>query len=402
MVELTSESTAGKGDYSLDATFSCLANGDRRRLLRYLLASTPGPVPREELATALVTRRRERSRQGVTDDERQDAALALHHRHLPALAEASLVEYDADDGSITLADHPALQDQGIVEAIEDGPERSESLDALFGALADAGRRTILDVLSHQIGAIHVETLARELVTDGQDAAESEVPEAALERTLTRLHHVDLPHLSEADLIGHDAEAGTVEYTGHPVLRVPWMHSVLEPEFRPSLTGESEPSGIGEVDGRERVISFGQSLCDRADEELFCMFTDTQLLEAGCLTRIRDAVQERDVDVYLGTRDPNVREYVRENAPEVVLWEPNTDWLNLPVAGDRVGRLLLADREAVMLGTLLERTSDGFHEEQAMIGEGDHNTLVTLIRQLLTPHLEEIDKDTDDIEARLPV
>ena len=133
-----------------------------------------------------------------------------------------------------------------------------------------------------------------------------------------------------------------------------------------------------------------------------MFTDRQLLEAGCLTRIRDAARERDVDVYLGTRDPMVREYIQENASEVILWEPNTGWLNLPVAGDRVGRLLLADREAVMLGTLLDQETDGVHDEQAMVGEGEHNTLVTTICQLLRPHLEEIDTDTDDIAARLPL
>lgn len=133
-----------------------------------------------------------------------------------------------------------------------------------------------------------------------------------------------------------------------------------------------------------------------------MFTDTDLLEAGCLTRIRDAARERDVDVYLGTRDPTIRDYIEENVPEVVLWEPNTDWLNLPAAGDRVGRLLLADREAVMLGTLVEQQSDGSRGEQAILGEGEHNTLVTMLCQLLGPHLEEIDGESEAQEISLPL
>jgi hypothetical protein len=180
-----------------------------------------------------------------------------------------------------------------------------------------------------------------------------------------------------------------------------MHSTFQPQFRQSLTGESTPDGIGEIEGRERVISFGQSICERADDEIFCMFTDTQLLEAGCLTRIRDASQS-GVEIYLGTRDPDVREYVRENASEVVLWEPDNDWLNLPADGDRVGRLLLVDREAVMLGTLLGETTDGFHEERAIIGEGPRNTLVTMVCQLLSPRLEEIGDGTDDVEIRVPL
>ena len=337
----------------------------------------------------------------MTDGERQQAAVALHHQHLPSLTAAGFVELDDDDDTVSVAEHPALRDSGVVEAIEGDASGSErSLDRLFGALTDARRRTTLDVMSHQYGPIHVETLARELVASERDVAESDVSVAAVEQTLVRLHHVDLPHLSESGLVEYDTESQIVAYEGHPDLRVPWMHSVFEPDFRSSLTGETDSDGIGEIEDREGVISFGQSLCDRADEELFCMFTDTGLLEDGCLTRIRDAAQERDVDVYLGTRDPAIREYVEEHAPEVVLWEPNTDWLNLPVAGDRVGRLLLADREAVMLGTLLEEQPDGRYAEQSIVGEGEHNTLVTMIRQLLGPRLEETGEDTEHVEARL--
>lgn len=386
--------------HSPTATFGCLAVTDRRRVLQHLSARAPEPVPKDELAAALAADTHGKPIDAVTDDERRDAETALHHEHLPKLTDAGLVDTDVE-GGVAVADHPALRDSGVREALEGDAVGSEaSLDALFGALADDHRRTILDVLSHQFGEIHVETLARDVVADSRDVAESRVADSAVERTLVRLHHGDLPRLADAGLVDYDADDQIVEYSGHPDLRVPWMHSVFEPAFRSSLTGEAEPSGIGELEDRERVVSFGQSLCDRADEELFCMFTDTGLLEAGCLTRIRDAAQERDVDVYLGTRDPVIREYVQENAPEVVLWEPNTDWLNLPVAGDRVGRLLLADREAVMLGTLLEQQTDGRHEEQAIVGEGEHNTLVTMIRQLLGPRLEGLEESAETVAPQL--
>lgn len=65
--------------------------------------------------------------------------------------------------------------------------------------------------------------------------------------------------------------GTVAYEGHPQLRVPWMRSVLAPAFRRSLT-EGSGEDMGTIDGREGVISYGQWLGERADEELFCLFT----------------------------------------------------------------------------------------------------------------------------------
>jgi len=63
---------------------------------------------------------------------------------------------------------------------------------------------------------------------------------------------------------------------------------------------------------------------------------------------------------------------------------------------------MADREAVMLGTLTETQPDGHYEEQAMVSEGKHNTLVTMVRQLLIPYLEKIDSDTEDITAKIPL
>ena len=403
MVEATGTNSNETRHDQLDTLFRCLARSKRRRIVGFVFEHAPDPVPQDELATMLAAWTHGKSYEDVTGEERQRVAGKLRHVHLPSLAAAGLVEHDTEDHTVSLTEHPAFEDPTIREIIGDDPSDSpESLDAFFRAIAEGRRRTCLDILSHQFGSIHVETLARELAASGRDVRPSEVPAEDADSVVTTLSHVDLPHLSDAGLVEYDADDATVAYAGHPHLRVPWMHSVLRPEFRPSLTGESNPEGVGEIEGREQVVSFGQSLCDRADEELFCMFTDTDLLEAGCLTRIRDAARDRDVDVYLGTRDPTIREYVRENAPEVVLWEPNTDWLNLPAAGDRVGRLLLADREAVMLGTLLKERTDGFHEEQAIVGEGEHNTLVTMVCQLLGPHLEEIDGESEPEELSLPL
>ncbi len=397
-----STNTAEDGDLDLDSLFRCLASRDRRQLLGILSERAPDALTRRDLATYLTPGYLENPGERASSEEIQQALLDLHHVHLPALEAAGLIDRDETRVTVAITDHPAFDDEGVVAVVRgEATADSDSLDALFAALADPRRRTILDVLSHQFGPIHVETLARELGADERDVPESEVSTGTVDRMLARLHHVHLPRLSAAGLIEYDVAEQRVAYEGHPELRVPWTHSVLEPSFRSSLTGESDPGGVGEIQGREAVVSFGQSLCDRADEELFCMFTDTDLLEAGCFTRIRDAAR-RDVDVYLGTRDPTVEEYVRENAPEVVLWEPNTDWLNLPIADSCVGRLLFVDREAVMLGTLLEERNDGAHEERAIVGEGTDNTLVTMIGQLLTPHLERIDQETEDVESKLPL
>lgn len=71
-----------------------LLSSEDRRLTLGLLAERTGPVDLEELATALVDRRDG----GTPADEAavRRAAIALHHRHLPLMADRDAVAYDPD------------------------------------------------------------------------------------------------------------------------------------------------------------------------------------------------------------------------------------------------------------------------------------------------------------------
>lgn len=395
---VSSDVGGDEGRAELDVLFRCLADCDRRRLLRVVVDRTPGSATIRDLAAVLVKSSDEAPPTRETDPVRR-AMVGLYHVQLPALEASGLVELDPDRDTVTAADHRAYRDGGIIDVVrgETGAD-SESIDALFGALADSRRRTILDVLGHQFGPIHTETLARELGARERDTPGSAVPGETVEGILSSLRHRHLPRLAASGLIEYDAEAGLVEYVGHPALRVPWLRSMLEPDFRANLTGDSEPGAVGAIEGRERVVSFAQSMCDRADEELFCLFANAGMLEAGCFARIRNA-SRRGVDVYLGTCDPDVREFVREQAPAVDLWEPDADWLSRPVEGWSVGRLLLADREAVVVGTRgVEADAPG---EKAVVGEGSDNALVVMIGQMVAPHLDGLDERADVVESHLP-
>lgn len=383
----------------ISSFFSCLANEERRVLLGYLYEKGSVPVPLQELARVLYSH--EHPDDQSTNGSLQRTLATVHHNHLPPLEAAGLLDYDQYSGTVRLTEHPAYGDSGIIdiltsEAAVDSASRSE----LLRALADPQRRAILDVLSHQIQPITVENLAREL-DDGERATnDRRVSTDDIERVLVDLLHVHLPRLVDAGLVEHDPTEQTVAYVGHPDLCVPWMHSVLEPDFRASLTADLEFCKVETIEGREGVVSYGQYLIESAAEEVFCLCTSTDMLEAGCFTRIRDAAR-RDVEIYLGTRDPNVREFVRENAPAVTLWEPDADWWAGSVLDERVGRLLLADRYAVMLGTLVETSPSAPDQETAIIGVGTDNPLVVMVRQLVSPRLDRLDGGSQDVASQLP-
>ncbi|ELY38329.1 DUF7344 domain-containing protein [Natronorubrum tibetense] len=391
---------------SRDEVFDALADSTRRDILRLVHSRPSSGVSKTDLAFELVAVTTDTPLASVTDDDHERALVDCQHRHLPALVDAGLVT-ETDDGRIVTTDHWVFDDSEFDAILADRTDDETDLDALFGALADSRRRTILTVLGNQYHPLSTETLARDVAARETETAARDVPRERVEQVLTSLVHVHLPHLNDAGLVGYDPETGSVSYEGHPTLRTEWLDS--HPD-RLQTAAESTPGQSIETDasndvrtlrGRESIVTTGQSLCESAEEELFMMFTTTGLLEEGCFRRVEDAI-DRGVDVYVGSRDPRVREIVRDRAPEVVLWEPQLDWLNLPPNGESVGRLVFADRKAVLLGTLGTPAADGEYDETALIGEGADNGFVVLMRQLLGSRLDHLDAPGETNQSEIPL
>lgn len=381
----------------VDAVFDCLSHRHRRYLLDLLRGRTS--MTESDLATHIVAWERAKPLIEVTRRECKETLSTLHHLHLPKLAASGLVERDETDQTVTVTDNPVLQTASVLDAIDTTTTDShDSLDAVFDVLATERRRTMLSILAGQYHPIKRRTLARDVVAQEADIDEKDVSVDEVDAVLASIHHVHLPKLLDAGFVEYDAEAETVTYEGHPALRVEWVESSMGNEISETVASDEESGDIQTIDGRSNIISYGQSLCEYADDELFLLFTKTGLLEAGCFTRIADAV-DRGVDVYLGSPDSQVRERVKERMPGVTIWEPKRDWLNLPSSEGRVGRLVFADREAVMLGTLGE-LEQGVHQESAIAGRGTNNGLVTLMRELLNPRLGLLEAEGHDIQSPL--
>ncbi|ADB60689.1 hypothetical protein Htur_1804 [Haloterrigena turkmenica DSM 5511] len=400
---------------SRDEVFDALADGTRREALRIVHERSPGGVAKTDLAYELAAVTDDKPLAAVTEDDHRRARLDCTHRILPALLGADIL-VETDDGRLVTADRPLFDDAELAALLElETTDYAGDLDGLFAALSDSRRRTILTVLANQYHPISAETLARDVAAREDGTAERAVSRERVDEVRLSLHHLHLPLLRDAGLIGYDGESETVSYEGHPDLRVEWLETDAdgadETAVDPGADSENERSatdesaadssdkGVRTLEGRERIVATGQSLCERADDELFMMFTTTGLLEEGCIRRIEDAL-DRGVDVYVGSPDPRVRELVRERVPEATLWESQLDWLDLPANGESVGRLVFADREAVMLGTLGTPAGDNEYDETAILGEGPGNGLVVLMRQLLGSRLDSRDAIDETVEFEI--
>jgi len=77
---------------------SRLLASERRQTTLSVLSETRRPVDLEELAAAVA------AREGDSDDPKSDrvasVATALHHNHLPRMADMGVVSYDAESGRV--------------------------------------------------------------------------------------------------------------------------------------------------------------------------------------------------------------------------------------------------------------------------------------------------------------
>lgn len=84
---------------SLETVFEILADRDRRAICRYLVSEASGVATVEEIADALTE----------TEASSQRLALNCHHRHLPKLDDAGLIEYDPRSNAVRYWGQPTLE-----------------------------------------------------------------------------------------------------------------------------------------------------------------------------------------------------------------------------------------------------------------------------------------------------
>lgn len=375
--------------------FELLSNRRRRNLLTIVGERADG-LTTQDLATLLVSQETDQPLHEVSDEQRSAMLTSLQHSHLPRLQSWSLVAV-ADDGTITLSesaaptadstDHELLSAALALEADE------TVIETTFEALASEKRLTVIGAL-RDAGELSAPALVEQVTQRDESTAED---------TRIALHHRHLPKLADLGIIEYDSERGRVSYEGLPLDDAAWLDGVfadaVNDDDEAAVTQES--TDIWTIEGRDNVVERGQELFDRADDELFLMMATDGLLEPVCVEKLHDAL-DRGVDIYLGSQTSEVRDLVREEVPGVTIWEPQQNWLNLPPSQETLGRIVMADREAVMLGTLGTSGTDGTDTERALTGEGHANPLVILMRETLGERLDQLDGQSDDILSRLPL
>ena len=167
-------------------------------------------------------------------------------------------------------------------------------------------------------------------------------------------------------------------------------SGLEPADEDQTTEATHE--VWALSGDQGITSRTKQLIDGATEELIFVIGHESILTEQLVEQLRVA-QERGVNVIVGTIDEALRGEIQDALPGIEAFVSELDWLNrspLPRDDTEISRLLLADREAILVSSFTETSEDGREHEQGVFGRGFDNGLVTIVRRLMATGLLSAD------------
>ncbi|MFB1063946.1 hypothetical protein [Natrinema sp. H-ect4] len=219
---MSNSAPSGSTAATRDEHFDILADASRRAVLEIVRERSPAGIEKDDLAFRLAAVISDTRLASVSEDEHQRALVELYHRLVPQLVAAGFLA-ETDDGSVVPAEQSPFDDPRLERIVSGNHDADwETLDAVFRALADERRRTVLSVLSDQSHPIGIETLARDVAAREAETTDREVPRDRIDDIEASLVHVHLPLLADATLIGYDGETDCVSYEGHPAARAEWI------------------------------------------------------------------------------------------------------------------------------------------------------------------------------------
>ena len=161
---------------------------------------------------------------------------------------------------------------------------------------------------------------------------------------------------------------------------------LEPADDAQMTDATHE--VWAISGDQGLSSRTERLIDGATSELIFVIGHESIFTDRLAELLAEA-RGRGVDVVVGTIDEDLRGDIKDRLPGVEVFVSGLEWLGRsPVADDdtQISRLLLADREAILVSSFTAGGGEGREHEQGVFGRGFDNGLVALVRRLMATGL----------------
>ena len=135
------------------------------------------------------------------------------------------------------------------------------------------------------------------------------------------------------------------------------------------------------------------LIDDADEEVVLVVGREEVCTPELFERLRTA-RRREIPVFVGTVTEELRDRVVAEMPDVEVFVSGLDWLrSSPIDVEdttAISRLVLVDREAILVSSMTETSAGDGGTEKAVFGSGFENGIVVIARRLMATGLGSAD------------
>ena len=157
------------------------------------------------------------------------------------------------------------------------------------------------------------------------------------------------------------------------------------------TAEAEPvQEVWSLAGHDAIESRTLELIDGAESEIAFLVVDEGILSTAIFDGLRTAI-DRDLSMVLGGQTEAITDALGTELPGVRTFETSLNWLTAFEDDEvAISRVLLVDRETLLIGTYYPDADDGRSKEQAVFAKGLENGIVVLLRRLVTAGLSSVE------------
>lgn len=222
--------------------------------------------------------------------------------------------------------------------------------------------------------------AKELseITDVPRTRIYDAVKALEELGLVELHHSN-PKRFRAVTIDEATEILRYTYEG----RIAQLQESLERVDRVEVTEEEPVQEVWSMSGQPSIETRANTLISSASDEIVLVIGDESLLTQDLVTTLNEVGD--DVDIIIGALTESLRERIQGRVSEATTFMSGLEWLHGPGRSEKdteIGRLLMVDRSAILVSTLVQATNS----EHAIFGEGFDNGMIVIARRLISQGL----------------
>lgn len=161
----------------------------------------------------------------------------------------------------------------------------------------------------------------------------------------------------------------------------------ETDAHGTTTGDGEVQEVWSLTGHEAIESRMYDIVEDAESEIAMIVVDETMLTETLFDRLQTAA-DRDVSIVVGGKTDAITSRLGAELSESQIFETGLDWLLDSDVSPKaaVSRIVLVDRETLLIGSYYPNTPQREADEQAVFARGLTNGVVVIVRRLIATGL----------------